>query len=891
MTLRGPGPEEGSDLGRESGDDVGSEVDFHLAERTREFEEEGLRPVDARRAAEAAFGDVDRVLNRCDRIARSDARRRRWKRRASSLWHDVALAARAVRRSPGFTAIVVLTLALGIGANHTMLRIVDQILLRAPPAIEDPDGVVRVFRRDLDRDRGAVEHRDALSYPTYSAIAGLSAFSATSAYAEDRPVVGLGEDAYRAKAQWVSGSFFPLLGVEPALGRLISDADDQVTATPTAVLSWEQWMRRFGHSPDVLGTQLRVGSITYRVIGVAPRDFFGPSLSPTDIWLPLRPAAAAEAGEGWETADGWSWLRVIARLAPDVDGESAELALARVPAPREGTRGDVSHIVRSLRAADEPDVPVWASVSLWLGGLSVLVWLIAALNVGNLYLAREVRRARATAVRVALGLSRWRIARQFLLEVLLVALVGSGIAALVSIGSQELVGRVLLPQFELPAAAGIEFVLLVAVVTALVTAATAGTLPAARAVRRSPARGLGAGRGTSPSGTRVQDLGLAIQASLCVVLLVAAGLFVRSLTQVGSHEQVGLDPDPVALARVFVDAPDETRSTTASVIEHAVTRVSGVPGVEHVATSAFGPFADPLGVSLSRPNGSALPSPTSSVAGPDQAHVSPGFFRTLGVAVRGRVFMDADAEAGAPPVAIASRSMAELYWPGQEALGECLIVEDHSACTRIVGVASDLRRDGPTVGAPLLLYLPLSPGSPAPREIWVRGATEDPAILTAVRREVLAASPTVRFVATQALGDRVADQTTPWRLGAIVCLCFGGLALLVASVGVFSLMTFKVARGEREFAVRSALGASPWRTASAVLGRGTGIAALGVGLGLVVSAGASPWMEPVLFDSSGIDVGVYAIVAMSILAVAVLATVLPALRAIRTDPARVLRSE
>ncbi len=873
----------------EGPDEWAREIEFHIQERARELERAGWAPAEAERAARTAFGDVHRVLDMCADVARAHRRRRRWREWIGALRHDLGLALRRMRRNPAFTGVVVLTLTLGIGANHTMLRVVDQILLRPPAHIEDAEAVVRVFRREFDPTRRVLEHRDALSYPAFRAIAEVPALEGAAAYAGDHPVVGSGEDAYRVSAQWVSAEYFRVLEVEPAIGRFFSQTDDEVASPGTAVLSWSLWSRRYGADPGVLGTRLRIGSATYTVIGVAPRGFTGPSLHRTDLWLPLHPTAAIEAGPGWTTAEGWSWLRIVGRMREGATREAAQAALASLAPP--AGRSEVSYLLRSLRAADEPDVPGWASVSLWLGGVSVLVWLIAAANVANLYLAREVHRSRESAIRRALGLSRARVGAQFLTEALVVSLAAAGIAALAAYLGQGIVGRVLLPELHLASAPKVGIVLLWTLLTAVATAFAAGLVPALRAGRRAPANELAAGARAGRASSRVQDVGLTLQATFSVILLVAAGLFVRSLVQVESKAHLGLDPEPVSLARVFLDPNEDAGADAEAVFRAAMDRLSRVAGVESVAASAYGPFAGPRGVQLRRMDGTALPSPPARTVGPDQARVSPGFFRTLGLGLTGRDFRDSDMDPSGERVAIASESLARLYWSGEEAVGRCLAVENEPGCTRIVGVAGNVRRDGPEQGPPLLLYLPLDRGGGSPREIWVRNEFGSQGASATVRREILAASPLVRFVSVQSLADRVAAHTTPWRLGATVCLWFGGLALLVAGVGLYSLMSFKVARGQHEIAVRNALGAPGWRIGGRVLWRGNVLVCFGIALGLAVSAFASPWIEPLLFDSSGRDVAVYAVVSASLAAVALLSSALPALRALRADPARVLRSD
>ena len=808
---------------------------------------------------------------------------------------DLAIALRGIGRAPGFAITVVVTLTLGIGTNHVMFRVIDRILLRAPEHVEDAGRVVRIFYRSILPGHGQVDFKASTGYPDFRDLAGARFFERTAAYTFDNPVVGEGEDAESVLSQWATADLFPLLGVKPALGRFFSAEEDRTGSTRTAVLAWSYWMRRFGGDPRVLGQDLRVGKEFYTVIGVAPRGFTGPSLAPVQIWLPFHPTAAVESGEGWATARVWTWLSIVARLTPGVTRELAQAEATRLLQTRTGDEDPArerSVVLTSLMAADEPEVPAWASVAKWLAGVSALVWIIAAANVANLMLAREIRRRRETAVRLALGVSRARVLGQFMTEALVLALPAAAAAAVVAGWGGQAVGKLLLPELSFESAGHGGRILVFTLGTAVLTALIAGLAPAVQASRRDATEELGAGSRRSRPRSRVQDVLLVTQGAFAAVMLVAAGLYVRSLLGVESKAHVGLDPDPVVLAQLFFEPGQEDPAETSRIFHEAMDRLRRTPAVQQVAAATIAPFAGGRGVHIELPGGEPLPDPPGRTVGPDQVHVTPEFFRTVGMRiVAGRGFVRADEAAGAERVAVISRTMADHYWPARGPLGECISVDWEQACTRIVGVSSDIRWHGPGWRAPLVVYLPLGRRPMTPRDLLVRVAEDADLGLMTLRRELRAVSARIRFVGVRPLSVLVAAHAAPWRLGATMCVLFGCLALLVAAVGLYGLMTFKIAQRRQEIALRGVLGATRLRITGMILEDGGILVAAGVTLGLLIAALSSRWVEPLLFEVSGRDPFVYLVVAATLLVVGLLASALPARRATRVDPAEALRGD
>ncbi|MCG8468693.1 MAG: ABC transporter permease, partial [Gemmatimonadetes bacterium] len=464
---------------------------------------------------------------------------------------DLVAALRGARRSLGSSLIIVLTFALGIGANLTVFRVIDRALLQPPGGIHEPDRVVRLFQRI--RSTEGVEHKASMAFPDVTDLDGASAFEGAAAYAFDSPVVGAGASAERLLAGWATFELFPLLGVVPAVGRFFAPAEDEPGVGPTAVLSWSLWQSRFGGDPDVVGRALRIAGVPHTVVGVAPRGFTGPTLEPVQVWLPLRTTATRRAGQGWEVARGWQWVQIVARLAPGVTRETAGAQVNAVK-PRTWAAPDAettrSMVLASLLAIDEPDVPLWASVSLWLGGVSVLVWLIAAANVTNLLLAREFRRRRETAVRLAIGIGVPRLLRAYAAETLVLAALASAAALLVASWSGAAIERLLLPGLSFDRAPPLRLALFT-LATCCATALVAAVVPALQAGRRDVTAELKAGVRAGGFRSRLQDSLVILQASFSAFMLVFAGLFVRSSSAVESAGHVGFETASLLVAEIL----------------------------------------------------------------------------------------------------------------------------------------------------------------------------------------------------------------------------------------------------------------------------------------------------------------------------------------------------
>ena len=865
------------------------EIEHYVEELTERLVAEGWEADEARREARRRFGSRHRA--RMARLERTRRWRMGWESMVETVTSTVRATARTVRRSPGMVVGIVLTLALGIGANAAIFQVVDRLLLRPPLHIEAPDRVVRLV---LERQNGPSQV--TLTYPDVEVMNGASAFSGVAKVDHTSEfIVGTGPEAGPARGQLASASFFPTLGVTPERGRFYGPDEDRVGANLTVVLSHGFWTRAYAGDPDIVGRTIRIDGQASTVVGVTPEGFTGAGLQQVDLWLPMDPwNALLTGGEGWRESRGWWWLTGVARLA---DGVSREAAAAEATALFHGGRAGEEEDsglseenarigIAALTAGSDGRATEESRVALWLLGVSLAVLLIACANVANLLLARGARARAETAIRLALGVSRARLIGQMVLQTVVLALAGGGVAVLVASWTRDLIQRALLPEIHFPAT-GVELrVLSFAVGVSLLAGLLAGIGPAVQSARASFAEDLKAGR-RGNSGSRV-GRGLAVfQGALAVVLLVGAGLFVRSLRAVRGVD-MGMDVDRLAMVRIDPTATLSVQADMSEVYEDGLQRVRDLPGVE-AATLTSSPLFWSFAQRLRVPGLDSIPSMPGG--GPYWFAVTPGYFETVGQRIeRGRAFDARDGTGGAP-VAVVTRLMADSLWGGDAALGQCLLVGDaeEPPCTEVVGIAEAASRGDLEEDPSFAYYLPLAQTQASPQGIYLR--SRDPGALVGPAGEVLRASPDVRWATVTPLRDALDPQARSWRMGATMFTVFGLLALVVASIGLYSLLSFQVAQRTREIGIRTALGAERGRILRQVVLEGARLAAVGVGLGLLLALALGPLARDLLFRVSPRDPLTLAGVAAILLVVATLASTVPGLRATRVEPTEALRNE
>lgn len=810
----------------------------------------------------------------------------------SRLTHNVVCALKGLRRTPAFAATVIATLALGIGANATMFGVIDRVLLRPPEHVVDADDVVRLYvqRRFINRTITS----SSITYPDYLDLAAAERLAATAAFSSNRAItVGHGAEASRVQGAFVTPSFFSLLGAKPFMGRFLSPEDDVEGAATVAVLGHEEWRRRGGDAA-VLGSQIRLGGAPHSVVGVAPPGFTGVGLERTDVWLPLRSPANSNPASLWEGSRGYYWLQPIARLAANTSVEAA--AAEATALHRAGRAGDeyydqeASVITAPLTVARGPDQSRESLVARWLSGVSLVVLLVACANVANMLLARAVRRQRETGVRLALGVSRGQLIAQHLTESVLLALAGGVAALLVAYWGAHAIRAVLLPTIHWPETPLNPRVLLFTFVASLASGVVAGVIPALQAARRDVLevlRGEGLGGGRAGSHARV---GLMVgQAALSVVLLVGAGLFVKSMAHVRALD-LGFEPEGLLVAIPEFDESRLPGDQLARYFDEVLPGLRAMPAIDGASVTAALPFYWALSTAFEVPGREELPS--FSDGGPYIYAVGPEFLATTGIAVRrGRDFTPSD-DASAPRVAVIGENMASAYWPDEDPLGTCVHINRDEGCTRIIGIAEAANRGSLTGSGSAQYYVPAAQWSEAfvPRFVVVRAGRDHlDEVIPVVQRQLQAGSDAVRFVDVRAFQGLIDPGARSWQLGATLFSAFGALALVIASVGLYGALSFSVAQRTREIGVRSALGASRRGVIALVAWQASRWLLAGLLVGVVVALAAGSWVQPLLFDVDARDPAVLAGVALLLLAVGMVASAVPALRAARVPPVIALR--
>jgi len=816
---------------------------------------------------------------------------------------DLRYAVRGLRRSPGFTATVVLTLGLGIGANVAMFGVIDRLMLRPYPYLRDPGRVHRVYLRWHDRDRTRVQ--PAFEYTRYLDLKQwTTSFSEYAGFAEATLAIGTGDASRERVVATVSASFFPFFDASPAQGRFFTPAEDATpVGAPVVVLSYGFWQSEFA-GRDVIGQPLMVRNILCTIIGVAPRGFTGVSGSAA-LFMPITTFAGNSPGASdrvnYYKTYNWGWMSVMVRRKPGVSvaDASADLSGAHLRSwkaeaeldpeaiPAEVARP--SAIAGSLKLAAGPDPNLESKTLLWLTGVALIVLLIACANVANLMLARVLRRRRELSVRRALGVSRGRLVAQCLTESLLLA--GLGCCAGILLAQW---GGVALRRLFLPAGGSLEVLgdwrtLASASSVALLTGILTGLGPAFLAIRGDLAGSLKAGaREGTHQRSRLRSGLLILQGALSVILLVGAGLFVKSLSHVRSL-RLGYDPERVLMVGRNLRGMELSDSNLILLRRRLLATAQAVPGVEHAAFVSSIPFWSTSSTDL-------------FVAGIDSVRRlgrftfqlgTPDYFKTMGTRIlRGRPFGEED-RAGTARVVVVSEGMAKVLWPGRNALGQCMRIHaDTMPCTTVVGIAEDAVQNSVTEEQRFRYYLPLEQDRPAGGHTLLLRMRGDPELqIEQVRKALQPVMPGASYVTVRPLDELVAGNRRSWQVGATMFVAFGGLALLVAAVGLYGVITYNVAQRMHELGVRIALGAQARDVVRLVVGQGVRFAVAGVIGGLGIALLLAQWIQPLLFQQSAKDPATYGSVAGLLLLVSLVASAVPARRATRADPNTALRSD
>lgn len=878
---------------RRSEEDVSAEVESHLAFEVERLVRGGTSAEDARIAARRAFGNTT-----APREHFHDARPGSG---LESLVQDVRYALRTMRRSPGFTAIAVTSLAIGIGVNTTMFGAVDALLVRTPAHVKDASRIHRVYF-EVPRQDGSTSVASSQGYGLYSALRDrVPGFDAVAAYETKTISSGRGPDARSIDAVLVTPSLLTMLGVRPALGRFFDAGEERDERDHVAVLGYDTWRGRFGGDGAVLGRTIDVAGVPYVIIGVAPEGFTGIDLNRVDLWLPIGVEARFRGSRALNPQGGGFWLEIVAKRRADtpVAQVASEVttvyrdfwrAAGRYEETRDRSRAILGPVVEGRGPAPDRN----ARVSLWVAAVSLLVLLIASANVANLLLLRGLTRSREFALRLSLGATRPRLVRQSLVEGALLAAAGAVCAIGLAGWSASAMRTFLLPRAVSEGVLEPRLLAFTAVV-ALGTGLLASLVPALVTARRDFGPLLGGGRAGGGRNRLVWQRALiGGQVTLATLLLVGAGLFVTSLRNVRGID-LGLDVDRLLYVNFDRGAPAQQGGDPGAKIAADATyramldRVRRVPGVARATLTAGEPLTSGWGIGLRR-RGAPPPAPGTLV--PLARAVGGDYFETMGTVLRrGRYFTAADHVPGAR-VAIIDEATAKRYWPDGEALDPCVYLDRGQTCTQIVGVVANTVLWEITGDRGSVVYVPVEAWPERAVSMMEVRTTGDPtALIAAVRQAVSSVSADLPWVDIRPVRQRLDPQLRPWRLAASMFTAFGVLALGLAAVGLYGLLSYAVARRAHEIGIRKALGAPNAGVVRMVVRGALGMTLPGIAVGVGVALAAGRLIASELYGISPHDPTVISLGVGSLVVSAIVACLAPARRAARVDPMVTLRAE
>jgi len=806
----------------------------------------------------------------------------------ADLLHDLRYAARLQRKNPGFTIVAVIALALGIGANTAIFSVVNTVLLR-PLSYKDPERLVMVWedatRHGYPRDTPAaanyIDWRDQ-----NQVFEGMAAIADTSFN-----FTGAG-DPERLEGRRVSANLFPLLGVEPQIGRVFTAAEDQPGAQRVVLLSYGLWQRRFGGDPGIVGKALTLNGESYTVVGVMPARFQFPS-SDDEAWVPIAFTQQEAASRGRH------YLEVLARLKPGVTLAQAQSEMttiaARLQQQYPQNNADLGATVQPLQEHVVGDIR--PALLILLGAVG-LVLLIACANVANLLLARAAVRQKEIAVRVALGARRGRLIRQFLTESVLLSTLGGIVGLAIAYGGLILLKAFIPENISQAREISIDlkvlgFTFLISVLTGLIF----GLAPAIQAARFNQIETLkegGRDAATGGSGKRLRSLLVMAEVAISLVLLIGAGLLINSFLRLRNVDP-GFRADNLLTMKVVLPEPKyeelERRSTFYTDV---IRRVESVAGVRSAAVTTNLPLyrqGNSISIVI---EGRPAPPPGQELIVVTRV-ISPGYFDTMSIPLlKGRPLTDQDTSTS-PSVIVISETMARRFWPGEEAIGKRIApgrVRSPEDWIQVVGVVKDVRQFELNADPRPQMYLSYRQADFfAPRDLVVKTDVDPASMAATVRKAVWEVDKDQPVSNIRTMEEILADSIARQRFSMLLLAIFAAVALVLAGVGIYGVMSYSVAQRTHEIGIRMALGAQTTAVLKLAVGYGLKLVIAGIVIGLVAAFALTRVMSTLLFGVTATDPTTFTLISLLLIAVAALASYIPARRATRVNPIIALRYE
>ncbi len=799
-----------------------------------------------------------------------------------TLFQDIRYGVRTLIKKPGFTAIAVIALALGIGANSAIFSVVNAVLLRPLP-FDQPEQLVLVWekRPALGRVRNPASPPDFVDWRAQNQV-----FEDMAAFVGRGFNLTGGDEAERIDGTAVSPSMFQILRTQPRIGRAFQDDEDKPGKDSVVILSNGVWQRRFGANPDIVGKTVKLNDQSYTVIGVMPADFIFPN-SRTEVWVPLTLSQEELNNRGGHS------LNVVARLKAGVTLEQAQENMNTIASSLEQQyQVNTGHGVNVFQLHEEVVANARPALFVLLGAVA-LVLLIACANIANLLLARGSNRQKEIAIRTALGARRGRIVRQLLTESVLLALAGGligtllalqGLSLLLAIGADS-IPRVKEIKLDTTVLA---FTLVVSFVTGLIF----GIIPALQTSKPNLNESLkegGRSASASFSRNRVRSLFVIAEVAICLVLLISAGLMIKSFTRLTSVGTGFNSENVLAVNVALAGSKYKEDQQVTSFYQQTLERISALPGVKSAATVAalplFGGFGSRYFGIEGRP-----PQPPGQGYNANTNVSSPGYFQTMNIPlIAGRDFDERDVMK-APEVTIINQEMARRYWPDEDPIGKRLAVGNGPWRT-VVGIVGDVKQSALDVETKPEMFWPYYQMGLQFATIVVRTTSEPEAMTAAVRSEIQAIDKDLPVYKIKTMDQIVSESVSSGRLNMLLLGTFGGLALVLAAVGLYGVMSYSVTQRTREIGIRMALGANSRDVMKLVVGQGVILTLIGVAVGLGAAVGLTRLMSSLLYGVSATDSVTFIAISVLLTGVASLASYIPARRAMKVDPMIALRYE
>jgi predicted permease len=807
----------------------------------------------------------------------------------STLIQDLKFGLRMLAKNPGFTFLVILMLALGIGANSTIFSWINSTLLDPIPGATHVGDLVTVMRGERS------EHPSApLSYLDYVDLrARTRSLSGLAAHHEEFLSLTGTSNPQRIYTDMVSANYFEVLGVKPILGRaLLPGEEEKPGGTPSVVLSYGLWQSHFGADPSIIGKTIQLNRVLCTVVGVAPRDFQGCSTGiRLDLWVSLIHRA-----EDLRDRDDF-WLNAVGRLKPGINRRQAEeelnLQMQRIVEQFPDSHRGPNQITLDpfWRSPFGPNVYMYKSL-LMLLALAAVLLLLACANVANLLLVRSVARRREVALRMSLGASRWRLVRQLLVESLLLSLAGGAVAMVLTTWTAGTFGAFFPPLANLPLTLNghaDRTVLLATMALSILTVSIFGILPALRASGLAPVAVLKEEAGTLSGGPQKLRLSSALvvaQISLSLLLLICAGLFIRTL-QNSQHQDPGFDPNHVLLAYFEVAPLQYSEAQAIAFHRQVLAKLEDLPGAEAVTLADFSPLnftihSDTVEVDGYVPQrGEAMEI--------DRGNVAPNYFRTMRTPiVEGREFTVEDGEKS-QPVAIVNQEFCDRYWPHQDPLGKR--IHAWGAWRAVVGVARNAKYRRLIYAPQPAVFLPLFQQYCDPLIIQARVTGNPQDYAAAAKKTIHDLNADLPVFGVTTLKSSMQMGSIFERIAGTFAGAFGLLALILAAVGIYGVIAYTTRQRTHEIAIRLALGAQRGNVFRLVLGQGLQLTLTGLAVGIAGSLALTRYLKSELFGVTSTDLLTYAAVALLLCLVALVACYIPARRATKVEPMEALRYE